>query len=86
MLSHFATDKQSLARVRAEFDQVTKDVESSDADSLDTKLKKAVTMETCGDLTYLGYVVQEALRTNPPAPSSSPYFFKNDTTLGDYHV
>jgi cytochrome P450 len=86
ILSHFATDKQSLARVRAEFDQATKDVVRSDTDSHDSKLKKVVTMDTCGDMSYLGYVIQESLRLMPVAPVTAPMYFMNDMTLGKYKV
>ena len=86
MLSHFATDRQSLSRVRDEFDQVAKEIDFSDAVSLDDKLRKVLTMEACGDMTYLGYVMHEALRISPPAPASSPLYFKEDITLGKYRV
>jgi cytochrome P450 len=43
-------------------------------------------MEACGDMAYLGYVMYEGLRTNPPAPGSSPLYFKEDITLGKYRI
>ena len=49
-------------------------------------LKDALTLENCQELTYLSYVIQEALRINPPAPSSSHYHFEQDVTLGDNNL
>ena len=80
MLSHFATNKDSLQRVRAEYDSV---VPSQDADS---EVRRDPTLEECNELTYLGYVIQEALRVNPPAPLCTPYHFKQDTTIGRLKV
>ena len=33
-------------------------------------------------MTYMGYVMQEALRLNPPASTTSMYSFEKDTQLG----
>ena len=43
-------------------------------------------MDKCQELSYLGYVIQEALRVNPPAPLCSHYHFEKDTKLGGLHV
>ena len=49
-------------------------------------LKNEISMEKCSELTYLGYVIQEALRWNPPAPASSHYHFTQDVVLGDKNL
>lgn len=64
------TDPASLKRARAEFSSCSS---SSKMDSL--------TYENCADLTYLGYVIQESLRLNPPASGTSMYHFDKDTQL-----
>ena len=53
-LAHFATNKDSLERVRAEFNSV---IESPKDQPIDEVLRQNVTMETCNELTYLGYVI-----------------------------
>ena len=72
-LSHLITNADSLSRVRAEFEE-----------KIDPKV--GLTIETVSDLTYLGYVLQEALRLNPVANYSSPYHFPEDTRLGSLVV
>ena len=67
-LFHFMTDKESLERTRAEFEQL-------DGSTVEDKL----TFESLSDLTYLGYVIQESLRLNPPATHTSQYSFEKDT-------
>ena len=37
-------------------------------------------------MTYVGYVVQEALRISPVAPTSSPHCFDRDTKVGSIFV
>lgn len=39
-------------------------------------------MEIVGDMTYLGYVIQEALRRIPPIAMTSPLHFEQDVKLG----
>ena len=56
VLSHFATDPESLSRIRSEFDQVLLAQSSSTSDE-ETMLKKGITMESCQELTYLGFVI-----------------------------
>lgn len=81
MLSHFATNKKSLERVRAEYDSVVSSSEGTGSED-----RRDPTLEECNELTYLGYVIQEALRVNPPAPLCTPYHFKQDTTIGKLKV
>lgn len=50
VLSHFATDPESLSRVRAEFDKV-KSTEGGDT------LREKLTMESCQDMIYLNHVI-----------------------------
>ena len=83
VLAHFATNRESLDRVRAEFDSVIdapKDKPTSEIlkDDLDT--------ENCNEMHYLGYVIYEALRVNPPAVFTSHYHFEKDTTIGSLKV
>ena len=49
-------------------------------------LGKKVTMETCGEMPYLGCVIQEALRKNPVVPITSLYHFERDIVLGSYTI
>ena len=75
------TDPESLARARAEFDALVakeKDMEAA--------FKKNLTLEACSELTYMGYVIQEALRLNPAAIHTSPTQFEKDTRLGSLTV
>ena len=83
MLAHFATNRASLERVRAEFNSV---VDSPKDQPIDEVLRQNVNMETCNELTYLGYVIQESLRINPIAPMTSPIHFEKDVTIGGLHV
>ena len=73
-LAHLMTDTESLKRVRAEFN------------SLNLAISDGMTLESCSDLTYLGYVIQEALRLNPVAPMTSPIWFEKDTKIGNLEV
>jgi len=43
-------------------------------------------MDDCNELDYLGQVIQEALRYNPPAPNCSPYHFEKDVQIGKLKV
>ena len=76
------TDPESLARVRAEFDPYTKGREHE----VDKVLKDSLNLESCSELTYLGYVIQETLRLSPVAPTSSPHSFDRDIKVGNLHV
>jgi cytochrome P450 len=83
VLVHFATNKASLERVRAEFYSntgVSKDL------SYEEMARESITMENCGDLSYLTNVIYEALRVNSPAPTSSHLHFEKDTKIGGLHV
>ena len=82
VLSHFATDKESLERLRAEFEQ-----------NIDTKgktfaevVKDNINIESLNDLSYLSNVIYEALRFNPPAANTSHLHFEKDTKIGDFEV
>jgi len=74
------TDASSLERVRAEFDAL------HDHSSVKFALADSLTLASCSDLTYLGYVIQESLRLNPVAPMTSPYSFEKDTKIGNLSV
>ena len=78
VLSHFATNPESLARVRAEFDSEIESSRGLAFDSADyvTMLRQDPTLEACSDLTYLSYVIQEALRYNPPVVFTHSYLFE----------
>ena len=43
-------------------------------------------MDVCGELTYLGYVIQEALRLNPPGANTTNSTFSQDVTLGENNL
>ena len=83
ILAHLATNAASLARVRKEFKQL---VDSSLNLQDNAQLEKALSMDVCEDLTYLGYIIQESMRVSPSVPNSSPYVFEEDITLGDIRV
>ena len=70
VLSHFATDRESLQRVRKEL-----------VDTIGEKDAFSLEHDDCQSLTYLGYVIQEALRYNPPAPGTSHMEFPGDTQI-----
>lgn len=77
------TTPESMARARAEFNPLLgKDGMSAVKSALTEKLS----IDSCADLTFLGYVIQEALRRNPVAPVSSPLEYQKDTKLGNLHV
>ena len=84
VLAHFATNPESLKRVRDEFNSVLREagVDRS-SKSLTEILRSDLTMDMCGDLTYLGYVIQEALRLNPPGSNTTQFEFSEDVTLGE---
>ena len=65
-----------MKRARDEFAEVTG--HEGDVD----KALKDFSLDNCYDLTYMGYVMMEALRLNPPAPTTSMYEFERDTKLG----
>ena len=83
MVSHFATDKDSLATVRQEFAAAVP-VKEMAAMGTRAFLDKHVTFEACQDFEYLQMVINEALRFNPPAPTSSPMHVTEDTKLGNF--
>ena len=83
MLAHFATNKASLERVRAEYNSV---IGGPKDEPIDEVLRQHTTMENCNELTYLGHVIQECLRINSVAPMSSPIHFEKDVTVGGLHV
>lgn len=70
------TDSVSLKRARDEFDLLVS--ESQRDKDISTVLKNNVTLEKCLELTYLGYVVQETLRLNPPVAHSTINCFDKD--------
>lgn len=43
-------------------------------------------LDYCSDLTYLGQVINEALRVSPAALFSSHLVFDRDTTVGGFQV
>ena len=57
--------------MRTEYDSIIGDIGLED-----------VTMANYSELTYLGNVIQEALRVNPPVTISSNYHFEHDTKIG----
>ena len=56
VISHFATDPESLNRVRAEFDQAMVN-DANGEEQLAEMLDSEISMETCQELSYLGYVI-----------------------------
>lgn len=86
MLAHFATNKASLARVRAEFESTVVEAGSSKDKPRKEIFEHDLTLEACHDLTYLGYVIQEVLRVNPIAPATSPSHFEKDVKVGNLHI
>ena len=48
--------------------------------------KENINLDTCADLTYLGQVINEALRVSTPAPFSSQMVFDRDTKIGGLQV
>lgn len=81
-MAHFATDQESLERVRSEFDALNNDKSLS----IEEALKKNLTLENSSELTYMNCVLQEALRLNPSASVTSPYHFEKDTKVGSIVV
>ena len=61
ILTHLVKDKPSLERIRSEFDNQTKKMGFAE-DSLEEKLMKGVTVDSCFDLDYLNNVISEGLR------------------------
>ena len=77
----------SLKRVRDEFNEVLKEQGvDRKSKSLTDILKNDLTMDMCGELTYLGYVIQEALRMNPPGSNTTTYTFSQDVTVGENKI
>ena len=75
------TDPESLARARAEFDPF-----KEGEDDIEKIFRDVLTLEKSGDLTYLGYCIQESLRINPVSVGTSQYWFEKDTKLGNLNI
>ena len=85
-LIHFATNRANLDRVRAEFEEVAGAQKTKQGLDTETVVRDLVTIDNCSDLTFLGYVINEALRVNSPASSSSHLQFETDMTIGGFKV
>ena len=67
-----------MKRVRNEFTQLNGVSEAKDIRSV----LKELSLENCYDQTFLGYVMQEALRLSPPVATTTMSSFEKDTQLG----
>ena len=85
IIGHFATDTESLEEVRREFREQIAENSERNGSALVDYLGKVVTLADCQELDYLNMVICEALRVNPPVPSSSMYTVTKDTKLGRYN-
>ena len=65
MICHFATDPESLEKIRKELKEI------GQASGREKVLENTMELEALGDLTYLGQVTMEVLRFRPPAATSS---------------
>ena len=45
-----------------------------------------MTLETCHELEYLTWVIQEALRIQPPADYTSDLCFSKDVKVGNLNI
>ena len=76
VISYFATNPESLSRVRAEFDSVIDRASTNlTVDEHEKILRSELTMDQFQEFTYLSYVIQEALRFNPPLSVSTGLHF-----------
>jgi len=85
-LACLMTEPECLARVRAEFDPLLGSNDSTGLTNIEEVFKTKLGLDSISDLTYLGFVCQEALRQNPIAPVSSPYSFERDTKAGNLKI
>ena len=69
-----------MNRVRTEFEENMAGL-AEDQSIEDTMSRDCINLDTCSDLTYLGQVINEALRVSPPGPFSSHLVFDRDTTV-----
>ena len=88
LVGHFATDRDSLSKVRQEFEEVSRQSErfdpaDQDLDKLDF-LRKFATYENVLMMTHLGYIIQEVLRFMNPVPHSTVSSLSQDATIGKY--
>ena len=78
LIAHFSQNTVSLAIARDEFKRIAAQKHGSDdLDQLSKAdlLKKSVSLETCHDMQYLTWVLQESLRIQPPADYTSDLCF-----------
>ena len=90
IISHLAQSKESLNKVRAEFDRfvlqpATEEDSSLARSSMRDLLDKALTTERAQDLEYATMVMLEGLRFQPSIPASFQYYAREDVTLGKYN-
>ena len=90
IFSHFATDPNSLHKLRDEFDSHLKEKLNSDQSvkelSPEDQLNEVTTLDFIQGLTYLNQVVMEALRFRPPVFEGSPMQLHKDITVGKYKL
>ena len=65
--------------MRAEFDTVIK---PSKDRTIEDILRQEITLESCNDMAYLGYVIHETLRVNPVVTVGTPHLFEQDVKVG----
>ena len=90
MISHLASSKESLEKVRQDFEEhVLKPAieEDSSLGNLPKRdlMKKVLNVETVLDLEYTSMLVHETLRIRPSVPFSHYYTPTKDLQLGKYH-
>ena len=81
-------DKESLAKIRSEFQKVLSEEIKADpalatADR-NQQLKRAVSVDSCFDFEYLNMCIMEGLRFQPHG-GISPIYFEEEVKLGNKH-
>ena len=86
MLSHYIKDRDSLLRVRSEFDAIKDSRKKDDGEDLGAVLLNLVTLDTVQDLEYQNRVVQESLRFQTPAKYTSAIEALDDFKAGSLNI
>lgn len=89
MVSHFIKDKESLKRVRNEFnDKLSEDIKNycMQDGKIETEkmLKDLCIIDNCQDLDYLSRVIYEVLRFGSPTVATTNFTVQQDFTSGKF--